>query len=192
MGRCGYGGLDRVYEADAPFNPEERSSTGPICPLTANSGQFCAGYSRQNTFSSLPAFYPRRRACAGAGHARFYDHAAIFAKQRYKIPPSVFEFPIVEERAALSNPVPCAPEDAAHSWPATARKLAGSVVAARGFCSRRGNLSELVRSRKRARREPDVCADVPRADLAASCWNLLSTRFCGSFWASGQYLRGHA
>lgn len=86
-----------------------------------------------------------------------------FLKQRYKIPPEHIEFPIVEERAALSEPgAVCAGKQGALMARSSFASFAGSVVAARGL---RGTaiLSICVAiAGKRARREPDVCADVPR------------------------------
>ncbi len=57
-----------------------------------------------------------------------------FLKQRYKIPPEHIEFPIVEERAALSEPGAVrAGEQGALMARSSFASFAGSVVAARGL-----------------------------------------------------------
>ena len=96
-----------------------------------------------------------------------------FLKQRYKIPPEHIEFPIVEERAALSEPGAVrAGKQGALMARSSFASFAGSVVAARGL---------------RSTAILSICVAIAGsvlgvslmfvltflgADLAASCWNL--------------------
>ena len=96
-----------------------------------------------------------------------------FLKQRYKIPPEHIEFPIVEERAALSEPGAVrAGKQGALMARSSFASFAGSVVAARGL---------------RGTAILSICVAIAGsvlgvslmfvltflgADLAASCWNL--------------------
>ena len=85
-----------------------------------------------------------------------------FLKQRYKIPPEHIEFPIVEERAALSEPetVRSGTQGALMARSSFA-SFAGSVVAARGLRST-AILCICIA----------LVGSILGADLAASCWNL--------------------
>ena len=96
-----------------------------------------------------------------------------FLKQRYKIPPEHIEFPIVEERAALSEPGAVrAGKQGALMARSSFASFSGSVVAARGL---------------RGTAILSICVAIAGsvlgvslmfvltflgADLAASCWNL--------------------
>ena len=60
-----------------------------------------------------------------------------FLKQRYKIPPEHIEFPIVEERAALSERRLYAAERRARSWPAAALQASPGALSRRGDCGAR-------------------------------------------------------
>ena len=97
-----------------------------------------------------------------------------FLKQRYKIPPEHIEFPIVEERAALSEPetVRSGTQGALMARSSFA-SFAGSVVAARGLRSTAILCICIALVGSILGAGLMFVLTFLGADLAASCWNLL-------------------
>ena len=96
-----------------------------------------------------------------------------FLKQRYKIPPEHIEFPIVEERAALSEPetVRSGTQGALMARSSFA-SFAGSVVAARGLRSTAILCICIALVGSILGAGLMFVLTFLGADLAASCWNL--------------------
>ena len=96
-----------------------------------------------------------------------------FLKQRYKIPPEHIEFPIVEERAALSEPetVRNGTQGALMARSSFA-SFAGSVVAARGLRSTAILCICIALVGSILGAGLTFVLTFLGADLAASCWNL--------------------
>ena len=96
-----------------------------------------------------------------------------FLKQRYKIPPEHIEFPIVEERAALSEPetVRSGTQGALMARSSFA-SFAGSVVAARGLRSTAILCICITLVGSILGAGLMFVLTFLGADLAASCWNL--------------------
>lgn len=95
-----------------------------------------------------------------------------FLKQRYKIPPEHIEFPIVEERAALSEPETVRSGTQGALGPQQLCKLTGSVVAARGLRSTAILCICIALVGSILGAGLMFVLTFLGADLAASCWNL--------------------